>query len=391
MNAGGVVVDMTGATEIRLDPAAGTVAVAAGTSLDELMRRTIPAGWFVPVTPGTRQVTVGGAIAADVHGKNHHRDGSFGRFVRSFELLSPGQGRVTVRRDAMPDVFDATAGGMGLTGVILEAELDLIPIESAFMRVDTERASDLDDLMERMESGDERARYSVAWVDCLSRGRHLGRGVLTLGDHATAEEAGARDPLRFAPASRPSVPPGVPSVLLRPATARAFNELWFHKAPRSERARIRPLASFFHPLDGVRKWNRLYGPRGFVQYQLAVPFGAEEVVRAVVEELAIAEVPSYLAVLKRFGPGRGMLSFPIAGWTLAVDVPASARDLAPLLDGLDERIAAAGGRVYLAKDARMRPELLPFMYPELDRWRGVRERLDPRRTMRSDLARRLGL
>src|SRR5438477_3257253 len=157
MNAGGIVLDMTGATEIRLDPAAGTVAVAAGTSLDELMRRTIPAGWFVPVTPGTRQVTVGGAIAADVHGKNHHRDGSFGRFVRSFELRSPGQGRITVRRDAMPDVFDATAGGMGLTGVILEAELDLIPIESAFMRVDTERASDLDDLMERMESGDERA------------------------------------------------------------------------------------------------------------------------------------------------------------------------------------------------------------------------------------------
>ncbi|MDP9295386.1 MAG: decaprenylphosphoryl-beta-D-ribose oxidase, partial [Actinomycetota bacterium] len=284
---------------------------------------------------------------------------------------------------------------MGLTGVILEATLRLIPVETAWMNVDTERASDLDDLMARMESGDAGYRYSVAWVDCLATGRHLGRGVLARGDHASADELGRaerrRGALSFRPRSPIPMPPGVPSSLLRAVTAKAFNEVWFRKAPFAERGRLHPLASFFHPLDGVKDWNRLYGPRGFVQYQFAVPLAAEGVVRGVVESLSSAGVPSFLGVLKRFGPGRGMLSFPIAGWTLALDIPAAVPGLAEVLDGFDRLVAEAGGRIYLAKDARLRSELLPRMYPELSRWREVRDRLDPERTMRSDLARRLGL
>ncbi|MBI3647424.1 MAG: FAD-binding oxidoreductase [Actinobacteria bacterium] len=393
-NGGGLVLDMTAQRGIeRFDEDEGILAALAGTSIDDILRAIVPRGWFLPVTPGTRFVTLGGAIANDVHGKNHHGDGSLGDHLVGFELLLPdGQVRqVALASD--PETYEATLGGLGLTGIIVRATVRLLPIGTSWTRVDTERAVDLEDLMGRMASDDHRYRYSVAWVDCLARGRSLGRGVLTRGDHATREElpsALARDPLVYSPRMLASVPPGVPNVVTR-AAARSFNEVWFRKAPREERGRITSLTSFFYPLDAIADWNRLYGRRGFVQHQFVVPFGQERVVETAVELLSSGGSASFLAVLKRFGPGRGMLSFPAPGWTLALDLPAGQPGLAQLLDRIDRLVAEAGGRVYLAKDARLNPALLPDMYPDLDRWMDARERLDPGHAWRSDLERRLGL
>lgn len=394
-NAGGTVLDTTGLSRLRaIDLEHGVVRVDAGTSLGALMRKVVPLGWYVPVTPGTRHVTVGGAIAADIHGKNHHVDGSFANFVDEFTLHAPkGTMTVTPRND--PELFWGTAGAMGLTGVVTEATLRLIPIETSRISVDTERADDLDDLMARMLDGDDGYRYSVAWIDCLATGSHLGRAVLTRGDHAPLDALAPSERARaldFAPRERVAAPPWAPNRLLNRWSVRAFNELWFRKAPRHRVAHLESIGAFFHPLDGIRGWNRLYGSRGFVQYQYVVPLDAVATVRATVEALSRAQCASFLAVLKRFGPGNpGPLSFPVPGWTLALDLPASARGLADLLDRLDRMVVEAGGRVYLAKDSRLDPALLPAMYPDLDRLRALCDRVDPAGVLQSDLARRLGL
>ncbi|MGH9127864.1 MAG: FAD-binding protein [Acidimicrobiales bacterium] len=399
--AGGTVLDMTTLDRIhRLD--AGTVTVDAGVSLDTLMRVLLPRGWFVPVTPGTRMVTVGGAIAADIHGKNHHRDGTFGAHVTSMLLatpsglrrLGPGAHPADPHPGPGPALFWATTGGMGLTGVVLEATIALIPVQTTRIRVDTNRTANLDDTLAAMVEGDSAYRYSVAWVDSLARGRHLGRSVLTRGDHASADElepAARHCALAFDPRGPLPAPPPVPVSLLNKATVRAFNEAWYRKAPRHEVGRIEGITAFFHPLDAVASWNRLYGPRGFVQYQLVVPDKATDTLRLALERLSGAGCASFLTVLKRFGPAAGPLSFPMPGWTLTLDIPAGTPGLGPLLDGLDEVVAAAGGRVYLAKDSRLRPDLLEAMYPRLAEWRAVRDSVDPDRALRSDLARRLGL
>jgi decaprenylphospho-beta-D-ribofuranose 2-oxidase len=393
-NAGGLVMDMTAFDSIGQVAADGSVRVGAGVSIDALVSKLLPEGWFPAVTPGTSQVTIGGAIAADVHGKNHHRDGSFCRHVREIELWSPAGGLRMLRPEQSPDEFWATAGGMGLTGVIVGATLALRRVETAQVRVDTERTADLDDVLDRMTRGDAGYQYSVAWIDCLARGRQLGRSILLRGDHATPEElplVQRADPLR--PVKRISLraPAWAPGGLLRPSTVRAFNTLWFHRA-REAHGALEPIGPYFYPLDAVEGWNRLYGPRGLVQYQCVLPFGAEPSLRATLELLSGRGCPAFLAVLKRFGEqDEGLLSFPTAGWTLALDVPADAPALAPLLDELDLLVTEAGGRVYLAKDSRMMPELLERMYPRLNSWREVREGLDPDRRLRSDLARRLEL
>ncbi|MFF7766449.1 FAD-binding protein [Streptomyces massasporeus] len=393
-NAGGSVLDMTALDRVHaIDADGGTVLCDAGVSLHRLMEVLLPLGWFVPVTPGTRYVTVGGAIGADIHGKNHHVSGSFARHVLALELLT-ADGEI---RTVIPgtQLFDATAGGMGLTGVILTATIRLQPVETSLMSVDTERATDLDDLMARLAATDHRYRYSVAWIDLLARGAATGRAVLTRGDHAPLDALPARlrrDPLAFRTPRLPATPEMLPEGLLSRTTVGLFNELWYRKAPRARTGRLQRISPFFHPLDGVPHWNRVYGRGGFVQYQFVVGYGREDALRRIVRRISERRCPSFLAVLKRFGESDpGWLSFPVPGWTLALDIPAGLPGLGAFLDELDEEVAAAGGRVYLAKDARLRPELLAAMYPRLDDFRELRARLDPRGVFVSDLARRLSL
>ncbi|MCM1972643.1 FAD-binding oxidoreductase [Streptomyces sp. G1] len=395
-NAGGAVIDMTALDRVHaIDADEGTVLCDAGVSLHRLMQVLLPLGWFVPVTPGTRQVTVGGAIGADIHGKNHHVSGAFSRHVLSFELLTADGEIRTVSRGT--PLFDATAGGMGLTGLILTATLQLLPVETSLMSVDTERAADLDDLMDRLTATDHRYRYSVAWIDLLARGAATGRAVLTRGDHAPLDTLRAgtrayRDPLAFRPARLPSPPALFPEGLLTRRSVGLFNEFWYRKAPRARAGELQSISAFFHPLDGVPHWNRVYGRGGFVQYQFVVGHGQEEALRRIVERISQRRCPSFLAVLKRFGDtDPGWLSFPVPGWTLALDIPARLPGLGAFLDELDEEVAAAGGRVYLAKDSRLRPELLAAMYPRVADFRALRAEADPRGVFTSDLSRRLGL
>jgi decaprenylphospho-beta-D-ribofuranose 2-oxidase len=392
-NAGGRVIDMRGMRRVlEFDHDQGLVTAEAGLDLDSLIKRVLPHGWFVPVTPGTRYVTLGGALACDIHGKNHHVDGSFAQHVEAFELVTPAGTVRWLKRGEDEPLFWATAGGMGLTGVVTAVQMRLLPVESAYMRVTTARAASLDRLVTSMRERDDDFRYAVAWIDCLKRGADMGRGILIRGDHATAAELPprlGRRPLRYVAPVRLAVPDAVPSGLLNGLTARAFNAVWYGMAPARERTGYEGLAAFFHPLDAVSAWNRLYGRRGFVQYQAVVP--EADTVRALLERVSRGRTSSFLAVLKRFGAGSGLLSFPMPGWTLALDIPAGAPRLASVLDELDELVVAARGRVYLAKDARVRPELLSTMYPELPRWQAIQREVDPEGTMRSDLAQRLGL
>jgi len=394
-NAGGVVVDTTGfASDIVVDAERAQVTLDAGVSLDTLLDRLLPHGLFVRVTPGTRFVTVGGAIAADVHGKNHHVDGAFCEHVVSFDLLTPTGEVRTASRDRDSDVFWATAGGMGLTGVVLRATLELERVESASMLVDTERASDLDDALARFRDRDDAFRYSVAWIDCLARGRRLGRSVLMRANPARLvdlPETTRRSPLTAPRRLQLRTPPWVPGGLVNRWATAAFNEAYYRAAPSEEHGRLQSIDRYFYPLDSIRDWNRLYGRNGFLQYQFVVPLGEENALRAVLERLSGAGCPAFLAVLKRFGREEGLISFPMPGWTLALDIPASFPGLGPLLDGIDVLVAESGGRVYLAKDSRLRPELLEQMYPRLDAWREIQARLDPDARMQSDLARRLSL
>ncbi len=378
---GGCVLDLTALTGFRLDVERGEVSAQAGVTLGRLLGQIVPRGWTLPVLPGTQHVTVGGAIASDIHGKSHGVDGTFGSHVRSLELMTAGGELVTLEPGS--ELFAATLGGMGLTGVIVSARVRLVPVTGAMLAVDTDRADSLDEVLALLAAPG--GKYRVAWLDLL--GSRPGRGVVTRAEHTPTDTlAGAT--VR----ARATVPARWPAGALRPATVRAFNELRFRRTPRRARGDVEKLGTHMFPLDALERWPRLYGPSGFVQYQFVVPADRERVLEQVMTELRRARIPCYLAVLKDFGPANNApLSFPIAGWTLALDLPRRAPGLSAALDRLDELVAGAGGRIYLTKDAHTRPETLAAMYSRLREWQATREAADPSGLWCSELALRTGL
>lgn len=377
---------------LAFDPASGVLTAEAGLLLSDLLALFVPRGWFPPVTPGTRFVTLGGMLAADVHGKNHHRDGGFGEHVLAFELLCGDGERRRCSRDENAELFRATIGGMGLTGLILNLTLRLRRVETAWMVQETLRCRDLDEALAAFAAS-EAWTYSVAWIDCLARGRDRGRAVLYRGEHAAGD---AESEGRAAPAVPPRrkrvlrVPVDLPGWVLNGTAMAAFNALYYRRA-RPGSAFV-DLETFFYPLDAVIAWNRIYGRRGFVQYQCVVPLqGGRDALLALLEITSRARAGSFLAVLKQFGAqGAGLLSFPMPGYTLALDFPATAEIFA-LLPQLDHIVAACGGRIYLAKDARMGADLMRDSYPNLERFRDICREIDPDRRFRSLLSERLQL
>jgi decaprenylphospho-beta-D-ribofuranose 2-oxidase len=394
-NAGGLVIDMTALDRVHvLDVDEAIVTVDAGVSLDTLLRQVVPHGLWVPVLPGTRQVTVGGAIAADIHGGNHHTKGSFCNHVLSMELLTAdGEVRTLTPDGEGAELFWATAGGMGFTGVVLRATIRLERVETCYFVADIERAHDFDELLERLQRNDEQYTYSKTWFDSVSTGRKMGRGALIRGNFARLDDLPPRlrkDPLRFSAPQVGRVPDVFPHGMLNRVTAAAFNE-FYYRVTRPRQGAIQNLTAFYHILDVAQDWNRAYGPRGFLQYQFVVPFGQEAILRRTMDAISGSGHMSCLNVLKRFGEGNeGPLSFPMPGWTLAVDMPVRP-GLGRLCDELDELVMAAGGRLYLAKDSRLPPDRFARMYPRLEEWRKVRDAVDPDRTFVSDLGRRLGI
>ena len=354
----------------------GRLTVEAGVRLDEILRAFVRRGFFPPVVPGTKFVTVGGMIASDVHGKNHHRDGGFGNHVEDLKLALPTGEVVACSRSENPDLFAATVGGMGLTGTILEATFRLKPIETGWLRQRTVVAPDLDAAMAALREGDA-ATYSVAWIDCLARGAALGRSLVYLAEHATRDEVAELRPKAepFPPArfGRLSVPVDMPGMTLTRLSVAAFNEVYFRLGARKGGAPfLVHWDPYFFPLDGVGDWNRIYGRRGFLQHQCVIPEPqARSVLGEMIERISARGNASFLAVLKRLGPSFGTLSFPMQGYTLALDL--QVRDgVFELLDEIDALVVAAGGRLYLAKDARQSRSTFEAGYPGLPRFREVR-------------------
>jgi decaprenylphospho-beta-D-ribofuranose 2-oxidase len=400
-NGGGEVLDMTGLDRIvSIDSERELITAQAGATVAQLMSALGAHGLTLPVIPGTRHVTLAGAIASDIHGKNHHRDGGLSRHVVSISLCTPAGGLTEVSPESDPELFYATLGGMGLTGVVVQATLHAESLATPWVAVDIDRTDGLVQTLELM-SGTEHHRYSVAWLDLLADGSKMGRAIVSraepLGSDTDARSARGPRAASTYPAAlsrRPAfeVPRGFPAVLLRPASMRTFNALRWRATPRREREHPLAMAPYFFPLDALGEWNRLYGPAGLIQYQFVIPSGQEAALERCFELIRTRRLPVYLAVFKRFGPAfGGPLSFPLEGWTLAADLPAAAPGLRAALDELDEVVAGCGGRVYLTKDARLRRETLSAMYPELDRFAAQRARVDPDGVLRSDLARRLGL
>jgi decaprenylphospho-beta-D-ribofuranose 2-oxidase len=375
---------------VAFDPNTGVIKTEAGATLDEELQHVVPKGWFLYVTPGTKFVTVGGAVAADVHGKNHHSEGSFCKYVKTIEMMMANGSIVTCGPDRNNHLFKTVCGGLGLSGVILTVEFQLKKIASSYIRQKNVIIRNLNEMMTRLKEF-EAATYSVAWIDCMASGENLGRGVLMLGEHATKEEVRNKNILKVHNNPRITIPLYAPSFLLNPLTIGIFNFLVYTKYRIGAKDVVAHYDPYFYPLDVMRNWNKLYGKKGFLQYQFVIPFeNGEHGLRVILAAIAKEKASSFLSVLKALGPGENTLSFPMPGWTLALDFPVTP-SIFPFLDKLDKIILDLGGRVYLVKDARMAPETYWKGYPNAPIFKKDIGQYDPTHKFSSSLSKRLSM
>ena len=373
LNEDGVLLHTVGLQRfIALDEEKGILRCEAGVTLDQILELIVPRGWFLPVTPGTKYVTVGGAIANDVHGKNHHHGGTFGRYVTRFELVRSDGSRLLCSPNENAELFRATIGGLGLTGLITWAEFQLKPISSALIEEELIRFRNLDEFFEISAQSDVDYEYTVAWVDCLAQGEQLGRGIFMRGNHADV-------PGTLYPNSkrRLGVPVDFPDFVLNPLSMKIFNTLYYHRLREKRKKVLVHYEPFFYPLDAVRNWNRIYGKRGMLQFQCVVPFGNHhEVIRTIIERIARSRRASFLAVLKEFGDvsSPALMSFPRPGVTLTLDFPYDGLPTMHLFDDLHALVREAGGAFYPAKDTHMTPEEFRLSYPN---WETFTQYIDP--------------
>ncbi len=377
---------------LSFDRESGLIRCESGVSLREIIECSLPAGWFLPTTPGTKFVTIGGAIAADVHGKNHHVHGTFGKWIREMVLLLPDGSFKTCSPESNHELFWSTVGGMGLTGFIVEAVLQLRRCASSWYKVDFRRCPDLDAALSGLAESDHSHDYSVAWIDCLRKGRGLGRSVLMLGNDAALSDLPEKrrdSPFEIPRKRQKTVPFDFPGFTLNSWTVSAFNQIYYTTHP--DRTRLLDYESFFYPLDSVGDWNRVYGRRGFIQYQaLLPPETAAKGLRKLLERISTEGSASFLAVLKKCGSqNRAPLSFLHEGYTLALDLANTGASMSRLVTGLDKILLDLGGRLYLAKDSLMSPETFRAMYPRLSEFMEIKNQVDPDRRFVSAQARRL--
>lgn len=363
---------------LSFDEQEGLLEVESGITLDSILAFIVPKGWFLPVTPGTKFITIGGAVASDVHGKNHHTEGSFREHIVDMDVMDHSGNIITCSPFSNLDLFLATAGGMGLTGVITRVKFQLKKIETAYIKQKMIKAKNLTEIIELFDTYSQYT-YSVAWIDCLKTGSGFGRSILMLGEHAKRTELPykwQKDPLKLPKKKLLSLPFYLPSFLLNRFTVSAFNFLYYHKMRKKEINNIVSYEPFFYPLDAIKNWNRGYGKKGFVQYQFVLPLEAREGLVEILRKINGNGHASFLAVLKIFGDDESLISFPMKGYTLALDLPVR-KNLFPFLDELDAMVLQYGGRIYLSKDARMKPAVFLEGYPNAEQFISIIKKYNP--------------
>jgi decaprenylphospho-beta-D-ribofuranose 2-oxidase len=369
---------------LSFDTENGLFVCQSGLTLDKILEVIVPKGWFLPVTPGTKFITVGGAVGSDVHGKNHHVDGSFSNHIKEMDVVLADGRTLTCSPIENNDLFEATCGGMGLTGMITRIKFGLKKIETSYVSQKQLKAKNLEELIQFFEDYKDYT-YSMAWIDCLTKGEHFGRGILIVGEHAKLSELNDKQrkkPLVYAGKPKITFPFNLPSWVLNTLTVKIFNFLYYGKNFKKEISNVVPYEPFFYPLDAILHWNRGYGKKGFVQYQFVLPLKSKQGLIDILTRISDEGLGSFLAVLKVFGHQESLISFPEEGYTLALDFPVR-KGLFKFLDELDQIVLQYGGRLYMSKDARMKPDVLVQGYPNLEKFKSIVKKYNPSGKMSS--------